>query len=126
MRLSDTMIAKDNDRKALLSQTQGNRNIPSQLPSVKINTPKVARGPISLSPAIREYNKPKPKYKLVIADNINSRQTPTQRANKTRGKGSSLSESVDYSVRNDQKVFKYNPRMIGTAENFIFKGDYMH
>jgi len=115
---------RDTDRRALLTQGQVNRSIVNQLPSVKINTPKVSKEPISLSPAIRKYNRAKPKYKLVAADQ-GVPLTPSQRAGKGKAKPG-LNETVDYSVKNDVKNFKVNPRMIGTAENFVFKADYMH
>lgn len=118
MRTSEPNI---NERKGIISQIQTSRNVTSQLPSVKIGTPKVMRGPASLSPAVREYNRVKPKYKLVSTENFAARQTPNQRANKTRGKGPNLSESVEYSVKTNERPFKYNPRMVGTADNFLFK-----
>lgn len=117
--------SKDNEKKVFLAQAQHSRNFSSQLPSVKVNTPKAAKGPISLSPAIREYNRPKPKYKLVPTESP-PRQAPSQRINVTRAKNSSITESLEYSARNDNKPFKANPRMIGTAENFVFKTEYMH
>lgn len=120
MRMSETSVLKDSERRALLTQAGHNRNGSTGLPSVKGNTPKVTRGPISLSPAIREYNRVKPKYKLVAADNQVSRQTPNQRANRSRGKTNPLNESLEYPIKND-KNFKINPRMIGTAEAYYDK-----
>ena len=124
-RASDGCIIKDSETRPLNSQAQQSRNITSQLPSVKNNTPKANKGPISLSPGIREYNRAKPKYKLIVADNLPNRQTPSRRVNKTRGKNSSLSESVDYSIKNE-KPFKFMGWMIGTAQNFAFKTEYIH
>jgi hypothetical protein len=118
--MSETSVLKDSERRALLTQAGHNRNGSTGLPSVKGNTPKVTRGPISLSPAIREYNRVKPKYKLVAADNQASRQTPNQRANRSRGKTNPLNESLEYPIKND-KNFKINPRMIGTAEAYYDK-----
>lgn len=124
LRVGDRNAPREPDRRALLTQGQVNRNIVNQLPSVKINTPKINKEPISLSPAIRKYNRAKPKYKLVATDQ-GIPLTPSQRGGKSKGKAG-LSETVDYSVKNDVKNFKINPRMIGTAENFVFKADYMH
>jgi hypothetical protein len=124
-RLSEPIVIRDNDRRALLTQGQVNRNIPNQLPSVKMNTSKISKEPISLSPAIRKYNRGKPKYKIIAADNTLP-LTPSQRANKSRIKGTGLSESVDYSIKGEVKNFKVNPRMIGTADNFAFKAEYLH
>ena len=121
IRISDTNIAREPEKRGLVSQVQHSRNITSGLPSVKVGTPKVIKGPASLSPVVREYNRAKPKYKLVSTENFAAaRQTPNQRVNKTRGKGNTLSESVEYPARNE-KPFKYNPRMVGTTDNFFFK-----
>ena len=124
-RLSEPIVTREADRRALLTQGQVNRNITNQLPSVKINNAKITKEPISLSPAIRKYNRAKPKYKIVATDNTLP-LTPSQRANKNRVKAPGLSESVDYSIKGEVKNFKVNPRMIGTADNFAFKTEYLH
>lgn len=109
-RFSEACVLKDNERRVLMTQSRHNRNGSTGLPSVKGNTNKVTRGIISLSPGIKEYNRGKPKYKLVAADN----SSPGKNVYKAKGNVNPFNDSIEYPVKND-KNYKVNPRMIGTA-----------